>query len=75
MSEPQTETEEQRKFRYKASAFLVGVAGKTNHVILEQFCNLELFFRSVGFSWLRQNISNSQEERSKLLQQRHDGID
>lgn len=32
MNEPEvSESEEQRKFRYKASAFLIGIAGKTKH--------------------------------------------
>lgn len=39
-----SETEEQRKFRYKAGAFLVGVAGNNINKLISYF-NFNYFFK------------------------------
>jgi hypothetical protein len=71
MTERTEQTEEQQKFRYKAGAFLVGVAGVLSALLTLLQLNL-VNFRHFRCCWVRPNIGERQEDRSQLLQQRDD---
>lgn len=67
MTEQGVETEEQRKFRYKAGAFLTGIAGNASVLNNLQITTFISVTRNCRNCWIYENIVDSKKNRSKFL--------
>lgn len=72
MNVEENEDPEKRKYRYKASAFLLGIGGELlcNFSLKDSFVNLSMIFRHFSNCWIFKNNFNGSKERSEFFQQR-----